>query len=99
MERLAQITVIRKEANEWGDLQPGQMTPVEGSDTPNLWMICCPLCSNLGELRTHQVTENKDGTVTVSPSLVCHGSIYRAPSTYEPCTAHYFVERNQIRWC
>ena len=47
MERLAQITVIRKEANEWGDLQPGQMTPVEGSDTPNLWMICCPLCSNL----------------------------------------------------
>lgn len=95
MERLTQIAVVRKGINQWGDLQPGQMSPVEG----NLWMVCCPMCGNLGELRNHQVTEHEDGTVTVSPSLVCHGSIYREPNHYDPCTAHYFVERNQIRWC
>lgn len=97
-ERLTQITVRKTGVNGWGDLHPGEMTPIEGN-TPGLWMVCCPMCGNLGELRTHRVTENADGTVTVSPSLVCHGSIYRAPNTYEPCTAHYFVERNQIRWC
>jgi hypothetical protein len=95
-ERLTQVTIIRKD--EWGDLQPGQMSPVKGSSQP-LWIVCCPVCSCLGELRTHSVVEHEDGTVTVSPSLVCNGSLYRAPKTYDRCPAHYFIERNQIRWC
>lgn len=93
MERLTQVTVIHKD--EWGDLKPGEITE---SSKPDVWMVCCPMCGNLGELRSHKVTEHEDGTVTVSPSLVCHGSIYEAPGTYEPCTAHYFIDHNQIQW-
>lgn len=69
MERLTQITVLEKEPNQWGDLQPGQMCRVEGAGSPNVWMVCCPLCSNLGELRTHRVITHDDGTITVSPVL------------------------------
>lgn len=98
-ERLSHMTIIRKDVNKWGDLKPGEMSPVIGSTKPDVWMVCCPTCGNLGELRTHTVTEHEDGTVTVSPSLVCNGSLYTAPQTYEKCPAHYFVERNQIRWC
>lgn len=108
-ERLAQVTVIRKDIDKWEDLQPGQMSPVKDSVKPDLWMVCCPLCGCLGELRNHSVTEHENGTVTVSPSLVCNGSIYNAPDpnvsqstpqvpVYRPCGAHYFIERNQIRW-
>lgn len=93
MDRLTQVTIIR---GEWGNLQPGQMSP---TSKPDLWVVCCPMCGNLGELSNHQVTENEDQTVTVSPSLVCNGSIYKAPHTYDRCTAHYFIEHNQIRWC
>jgi|SRR5580765_516602 len=97
-ERLAQVTLIRKDTAKFGDLQPGQMSPVKDSAKPDLWIICCPQCGSLGELRNHTVTENNDNTITVSPSLVCNGSIYEAPKTYHRCTAHYFIEHNKIRW-
>jgi hypothetical protein len=93
-ERLTQVTVIR-DGRGYGSYRPGEIGKVKDG----LWMICCPLCNNLGELRTHQVTENEDNTITISPSLVCHGSIYEGLHQYRSCTAHYFVERNQIRWC
>jgi hypothetical protein len=96
-ERLAQIMIIHKDMNNYGDLQPGQMSLVKDSIEPDLWIIACPLCSGLGELRNHQVIENEDGTVTVSPSLVCNGVIYDN-SGYHDCPAHYFIERNHIRW-
>jgi hypothetical protein len=93
-ERLTHITVVREDTRE--DLKPGQMSP---TTTPGLWIIVCPVCNGLGELRNHSVTENEDGTVTVSPSLVCNGSIYEVPHTYRPCPAHYFIVNNEIRWC
>lgn len=95
-ERLTQITVLPK-GDEWGDLQPGQMR-LARSPNPNLWGVCCPVCGTLGELRTHQITEHDDGTVTVSPSLVCNGSTYREPDHYDRCSAHYFINHNQIQW-
>ena len=97
-ERLTQMTVLRKEANKWGDLQAGEMSPVKESAQPGLWIVCCPLCGSLGELRNHTVIENGDGTVTVSPSLICNGSVFHPPAHYERCKAHYFVDHNQIRW-
>ncbi|SRR6266567_1647854 len=97
-ERLTRVTIIHKDANKFGDLQPGEMCHVEDSTKPDLWVICCPLCGSLGELRNHHVGTHEDGTLTASPSLVCNGSIYEPPDSYRPCTAHYFVERNQIRW-
>ena len=98
VERLMQVTIVRKDAFKYGDLQPGQMSPVKDSTKPDLWILACPLCSGLGELRNHSVVENEDGTVTVSPSLVCNCAIYDE-SGYRDCTAHYFIEHNQIRWC
>lgn len=95
MEKPTQITIAHKDDLE---LQPSQIIRVKGETKPDLWMVCCPLCGGLGELRTHRITENEDGTITISPSLVCNGSIYKAPHTYEQCTAHYFVEHNQIKW-
>ncbi len=102
-ERLTQVTVIRKDVAKYGDLQLGQMSPVKDSTKPDLWIIACPQCNSLGELRVHSVIEHEDGTVTVSPSIVCNGSIYDSSQVeptlmYRPCKAHYFVEHNQIKW-
>lgn len=93
---LTQITT-RPDSDEWRDLQPGQMLRVPARQ--DIWIICCPRCGNLGELRTHQVGEHDDGTVTVSPSLVCHGSISGAPHNYTDCRAHYFIRCSRIEWC
>jgi|SRR5579859_2204515 len=93
-QKLTQITLICDDKG-YGGYQPGEVGRVKDG----VWMVCCPLCNNLGELRTHHVTEHDDQTITISPSLVCHGSIYESPGVYRSCTAHYFVERNQIRWC
>lgn len=49
------------------------------------WFIGCPLCKEPGSLSDHRITENEQG-ITISPSLLCS------------CGAHYFVERNRIRW-
>lgn len=67
------------------ELQPGEMTlyPVN-----HCWYIGCPgpNCGGKGNLGNHTVAQN-GSDITVSPSILCG------------CGAHYFVERNQIRWC
>ena len=82
-ERLTQVTLVDKDILE---LLPGEMTC---DARRQYWFIGCPSCKEPGGLPSgstgHTVTES-DGLVTVSPSILCK------------CGAHYFVERNQIRW-
>ncbi len=66
-------------------LLPTEVTYDKQSQT---WFIGCPGCRGLGTLAGHDVTyEETAKELTVSPSILCG------------CGAHYFVERNQIRWC
>lgn len=90
-ERLTQVTIIR-DKRSLGGYKPGEIgQPFQMEAT---WYIACPECGGRASLASHQITENPDGTLTISPSLLC-------PGNYPPqrCTAHYFIERNQIRWC
>lgn len=93
-ERLNRVTRA-PDQKRIGEYQQGEM----GQATNGTWLICCPLCSSLGELRNHQVIQHEDKTITVTPSLICHGSIYGSPGVYHPCTAHYFIVHNVISWC
>ncbi len=82
-ERLTHITIIDKD--NLAHLLPGEITHDEKR---NVWFIGCPGCTGVGNLARHDVTyDEKAGILTVSPSILCS------------CGAHYFVERNQIRWC
>jgi hypothetical protein len=79
------ITQVTIVNKEVHRLEPGEATYDTGA-----WFIGCPsnsgLHGDIGNLAGHEVTY--DGvTLTVSPSILCG------------CGAHYFVERNQIRWC
>lgn len=64
-------------------LLPGEVSFVT---PPGAWYVGCPGCNGKGNLSGHAVTID-DNLVTVSPSILCG------------CGAHYFIERNQIRWC
>ena len=65
-------------------LEPGEAAYDNRCDG---WFIGCPgLCSGKGNLTGHTVVY-MDKMLTVSPSILCG------------CGAHYFIERNQIRWC
>ena len=57
------------------------------------WLLRCPGCGKAHIDLTQQgkgwsVTQHEDGTLTVSPSI-WHK---------EKCNAHFFIERNKIRW-
>jgi hypothetical protein len=83
-ERLTQVTVVTKSVHT---LRAGEMTHETRADQSQCWYIGCPQCSpGVGNLGFHTVTEDEQG-ITVSPSILCG------------CGAHYFIERNQIRWC
>lgn len=64
-------------------LQPGEIT---FNALRQCWFIGCPGCTGAGNLAGHTTTVT-GGLITVSPSILCG------------CGAHYFVERNTIRWC
>ncbi len=89
MDRLTQVTVIRDDRSLMA-YKPGEVGRPFPTETT--WYIACPACGGKASLINHEVTENADGTITLSPSLRCFGSIAT------PCAAHYFVENNQIRW-
>ncbi|SRR6266849_1498480 len=64
----------------------------------SLWYLCCPACgwgTYVG--RTHGVLQNKDGTVTITPALVCSGSQRRFNDPLR-CTARYRIDHNIIHW-
>jgi len=81
-ERLTQITLVDKELHE---LLPGEVTHSERHRT---WFIGCPSNNcGVGSLAGHTVDyDDVEKSITVSPSILCS------------CGAHYFVERNKIRW-
>ncbi len=88
-KRLIQITEIA-DKRSLGEYKPGEIgQPYQMEAT---WFIACPECGGRGSLADHTVTVNEDNTITISPSLLCYGN------SLNKCTAHYFVERNQIRW-
>lgn len=63
-------------------LQHGEMAY---DDNQQQWFLGCPSCEGVANLGGHTVTRSND-LVTVSPSILCS------------CGAHYFVDRNLIRW-
>lgn len=50
-----------------GDIKYPEASYGKGND--GIWMLR-PLGGNLGSLKDHEVTENEDGTITVSPSIL-----------------------------
>lgn len=62
---------------------------------PGFYNMACAGCGLVGTLYPpdqdgHTVTVHDDGTVTISPSLLC--------GREDRCGAHYFVERSVVRW-
>jgi len=63
-------------AENLANVQPGDYW----FDPQHGWYAACPtpsdndgMISCLAWFRTHKVTEHEDGTITVSPSIVCTG--------------------------
>ena len=45
-----------------------------GKDPDGVWFMRVPEPGfGMGSLRNHEVTEHEDGTITVSPSILCYG--------------------------
>lgn len=64
----------------WENLKPGEYVHVEGH-----WICCCPGEGKLiGTLDNHRVTEHEDGTITVTPSILC--------------AANYGPEQEHMSW-
>jgi Family of unknown function (DUF6527) len=77
------MQVTVTEKQEIHKLLPGEMTLYALNQC---WYIGCPSENcGVGNLGGHMVTQDEQG-ITVTPSILCG------------CGAHYFVERNQIRW-
>jgi hypothetical protein len=54
----------------WGDDGvDGGYCPITLSDGTSSWMVRTPN-GHMGNLAKHEVTENEDGTITVSPSIL-----------------------------
>jgi len=72
-------------------LNPGEgyLTKLEQNGVVKLAMwYCCHICHEEVLVSDHNVTMNPDGTVTVTPSLVC-------PT--KGCTGHYFITNSEIQ--
>ena len=78
------------------DLEPHEYEPGDYGLWDGAWYCRAPVDSEhrrlQGNLRNHQVAENEDGTITVSPSILV--SALGAP---EPNTWHGFLERGVWR--
>lgn len=59
----------------------------DGIRNKALW-YCCHHCGNDILVSDHTITENEDGIITISPSLVC-------PTI--GCSGHFFIEGSEIR--
>jgi hypothetical protein len=67
------FTGRRHDVAPWDEsIQPGDYGkwPVDGTDSE--WWVCDPLDTwPSGGYISHQVTEHENGTITVSPSILC----------------------------
>lgn len=88
---LTHVTVI-PDTRDLCEYRPGEIGRPFASE-PGHWHIACPVCGGGNGLASHQVIQHEDGTLTIRPSVLCHSS-----NTLGPCSAHYLVEHNQIRW-
>ncbi len=84
--QLMRIMLVEKEVHM---LAPGEATY---SKMHHAWLVGCPGGhpgdSGIANLAGHDVIYDEQAKLlTVSPSILCD------------CGAHYFIERNQIRWC
>lgn len=58
---------VRADHKEPHQLEPGEYTLWRGA-----WYACCPGPHDLtANLSAHKVAEHEDGTITVSPSILC----------------------------
>jgi uncharacterized protein DUF6527 len=79
-----QITQVTIVDKDILELLPGEVTD---DGKRRSWFVGCPRCKEPGALAKHQSTYDEGaGLLTISPSILCR------------CGAHYFIERNQIRW-
>ena len=63
---MAETVGNRKDLNDYSGLKPGEY----GKDSRDgNWYACTPN-GMFGSLTGHDVTENEDGTITVSPSIL-----------------------------
>jgi len=62
-----------------------------GSDNGKDWYCCTPN-GLFGNISGHQVTEHADGTITVSPSILCTAS-------HEGKSYHGYLEKGVWRKC
>jgi hypothetical protein len=87
MSKMNVVTIIRKRA--LSAYHPGDIgQPLDDST----WFECCPQCGCIASLSGWQVIEHEDQTITINPSILCHGC------SKAGCGAHSFVEHNRIRW-
>lgn len=68
--------ITSEEAADLRNVKPGDYW----SDPSGVWYAACPmpldedgLVTALALLAGHRVTEHEDGTITVSPSILCRG--------------------------
>ncbi len=60
------------------------------------WYFCCPGGDGhlLANLTKHQITEHEDGTITVSPSILCQSANRSGEISW-----HGYLERGIAREC
>ena len=74
----------------WWDYEPGDYGLCD-----QVWYARPPVDLRLtGNLSLHEVVEHEDGTITVSPSILCSTTV-----NGEPASWHGFLERGVWREC
>jgi len=89
MSHPTQVRIISPKADPDSLPVPGDI--YRGGD--NIWYDCCPKCGIVAALSNHTVVEEDDGTITVTPSIVCQCDRKGAK-----CDAHYFITKSVITY-
>lgn len=83
-----------KRATRYMEFGPSMMQYWKGStDGRECWFLYIPGCG-VGNLLNHSVVENKDGTITVSPSILVTGH-----KNGEATQVHGYLENGNWRNC
>lgn len=79
------IKIVEAQSGRW-KMNPGEAYLSKLDGKPVMW-YCCHLCKEEILVSDHKITHNPDGTITVTPSLVC-------PTL--GCSGHYFITNSEI---